>query len=114
MTKLATIPAEDPNDQSGRENTLNVLIKHFDEDFDTIPDFAFLVAEVEKEKLPPEQKKTGAMNSTYDKLSPAAYKYVFDLPAKFRKAWDHPDPWEREKWRTGIRAEFEKMNKNKV
>jgi hypothetical protein len=77
--------------RSGREDTLNVLIDRFDEDFETIPDFAFLVAEVEKE-LTPEQKKTGAMQSTYDKLSLAEYKYVFDEPAKFREAWDHPDP----------------------
>jgi hypothetical protein len=90
-TRSATIPAEDLTDQSGREDTLNVLIDRFDEDFETIPDFAFLVAEVEKE-LTPEQKKTGAMQSTYDKLSLAEYKYVFDEPAKFREAWDHPDP----------------------
>jgi hypothetical protein len=54
------------------------------------------------------------MNEAYDKLSPSEYKHVFDLPGKFREAWDHPDPWQKEKWRTGIRAEFAKMNKNKV
>jgi hypothetical protein len=112
-TRSASTPANDPNDQSGREDTLNVLIDRFDEDFDTVPDFAFLVAEVEK-TLTPEQMKTGAMKNTYEKLSPAEYKYVFDVPAKFREAWDHPDPWQREKWRTGIRAEFAKMNKNQV
>jgi hypothetical protein len=85
-----------------------VLIDRFDEDFDTIPDFAFLVAEVEKE-LTPEQKKTGGMKSTYNKLSPAEYKYMFDVPAKFREAWDHPAPWQQEKWRTAIWAEFEKF-----
>jgi hypothetical protein len=95
-TRSATIPAEDPNNQSGREDTLNVLIDHFDEDFKMIPNAAFLVAEVKKE-LTPEQKETGAMKSTYDKLSPAEYKYVFDLPATFREAWDHPDPWRQEK-----------------
>jgi hypothetical protein len=58
-----------------------------------IPDSAFLVAEVEKE-LTPEQKKTGAMNSTYHKLSPAEYNYVFVVPAKSREAWGHPDPWQ--------------------
>jgi hypothetical protein len=111
-TRSATNPAEDLNDQSGREDTLNVLIDHFDEDFDTIPDFTFLVAEVKKE-LTPEQKKTGGMNSTHAKLLPAEYKYVFDLPVKCREAWDHPDPWQREKWRTGIQAEFAKMTKKK-
>jgi hypothetical protein len=54
------------------------------------------------------------MNEAYDKLSPSEYKHVFDLPGKFREAWDHPDPWQKEKWRTGIRAESAKMNKNKV
>ena len=112
-TRSATKPAADPIDQPGREDTLNVLIDRFDEDFESIPDFAFLVAEVEK-SLTPEQMKTGAMNETYNKLSPAEYKHVFDVPAKFREAWDHPDPWQREKWRSGINAEFAKMNKNKV
>jgi hypothetical protein len=32
-TQLATIPVEDPKDQSGREDTLNVLIDGFDADF---------------------------------------------------------------------------------
>jgi hypothetical protein len=78
-----------------------------DEDFDTIPDFAFLVAGEEK-NLSPEQKRTGAMDETYNKLSPAEYKHVFNVPAKFREAWDHPDPWQRAKWQTGIHAEFVK------
>jgi hypothetical protein len=111
--ELANAPIVDPIDQSGREDTVNVLIDRLDEDFETIPDFAFLVAEVEK-NLSPEQMKTGAMDKTYGKLSPAEYKHVFDLPAKFREAWDHQAPWQRAKWRTGTHAEFAKMNKNKV
>jgi hypothetical protein len=107
------VPTADPINQSGREDTVNVLIDRFDEDFDTIPDFAFLVAEVEN-NLSPEQMKTGAMDETYDKLSRAEYKHAFDVPAKFREAWDHSDPCQRAKWQTGIRAEFAKMNKNKV
>jgi hypothetical protein len=89
------------------------LIDQLDEDFETIPDFDFLVAEVEKNLLP-EQMKTGVMEKTYGKLSPAEYKHVFDVPAKFPEAWDHQDPSQRAKWRTGIHAEFAKMNKNKV
>jgi hypothetical protein len=42
----ATTPAEDPIDQSGREGTINMLIDRIDDDF------AFLVAEVEKNLLP--------------------------------------------------------------
>jgi hypothetical protein len=49
-TRFATIPDEDPNDQSGRDG--------YDEDFDVIPDLAFLVAAVRK-TLTPEQNKTG-------------------------------------------------------
>jgi hypothetical protein len=52
--------------------------------------------------------KAGSMNEAYDKLFPSEYKHVFDVPGKFCEAWDHPDPWQREKWRTGIRAEFAK------
>jgi hypothetical protein len=59
----ATTPTADPINQSGREDTVIVLIDPLDEDFDTIPDFAFLVAEVEN-NLSPEQKKTGAMDET--------------------------------------------------
>jgi hypothetical protein len=46
--RSATIASEDPTNQSGREDTPNVLIDCFDEDFDTIPNFAFLVADAEK------------------------------------------------------------------
>jgi hypothetical protein len=88
------MPTADPINQSGREDTVNVLIDQFDEDFDTIPDFAFLVAEVEK-NLSLEQMKIGAMDETYDKLSPAEYKHISTYLQKFREAWDHPDPWQR-------------------
>jgi hypothetical protein len=60
-------------DQSGREDTINVLIDRFDKDF------AFLVQEVDK-NLSPEPMKTGAMKEIYNKLSPAEYKHVLDVP----------------------------------
>jgi hypothetical protein len=109
----ATTPTEDPNDQSGREDRINVLIDQFDKDFESIPDFAFLVSEVEK-NLSPEHMKAGTMNEAYNKLSPSEYKHVFDVPGEFREAWDHPDPLQKEKWWAGIRADLAKMNKNKV
>jgi hypothetical protein len=108
--QLATKPTEDPITQSGREDTINVLIDGFDEDLKSIPYFAFLVAGVEK-NLSPEQKKTGSMNEAYDKLSASEYKHVFDVPGKFREKWDYPDPWQKETWWTGNRAEFARMNK---
>jgi hypothetical protein len=30
---------------------------------------------------------------------------------KFREVWDHPNPWQQEKWRTGFGAEFAKIKK---
>ena len=32
-----------------------------------------------------------------------------DEPTTFQEAWNHPDPVEREKWRTAIRKEFHDM-----
>jgi hypothetical protein len=78
--------------QSGREYTANVLIDQFDEDFVTISDFAFLVAEVEK-NLSLEQMKTGAADETHNKMSPAGYNHVSNVPANVLEEWDHPDPW---------------------
>jgi hypothetical protein len=56
-----------------------VLIDQFNEDFNTIPNCAFLVVKIEI-TLSPEQMKTELMKSIYDKLSPTEYKYVFDVP----------------------------------
>jgi hypothetical protein len=63
---LGTAPTDDPTNQSGKEDTVNVLIDQLDEDFDT-PDFAFLVAEVEN-NLSTEQKKTGAMDESVQQI----------------------------------------------
>jgi hypothetical protein len=54
--QLAMKPTEDPITQSGKEDTINVLIDRFDKNFESIPNFAFLEAEVEK-NLSPEQTK---------------------------------------------------------
>ena len=37
-----------------------------------------------------------------------------DLPKTFCKAWDHPDPENRTKWREAIRKEFRSMIKQGV
>ena len=51
----------------------------------------------------------------YDELDPSQYKDVFeDVPTKFHDAWDHPEPFQRKKWREAIEKEFSKMDSKKV
>ena len=45
-----------------------------------------------------------------NELLPEQYKDVFEAPARYEQAWDHPDPFQREKWREAIEKEFSKMN----
>ena len=49
-----------------------------------------------------------------EKLNPSQYKDLFDKPMTFNDAWNHPDPFQRKKWREAIRKEFAKMNLKKV
>ena len=49
-----------------------------------------------------------------DKIPPNVYRDLFTSPTKFNDAWNHPDPWQRLKWREAIIKEFEKMEKLKV
>ena len=43
------------------------------------------------------------------KLDPSRYKDVFEDPKSFDEAWNHPDLFQREKWRDAIMKEFSKM-----
>ena len=47
-------------------------------------------------------------------LDPSQYKDKFDKPESFEAAWDHPDPFQRSKWREAINKEFRKMEERKV
>ena len=42
-------------------------------------------------------------------INPSSYKDTYKIPTKFQEAWHHPDPYQREKWRTATRTEFNKM-----
>ena len=60
-----------------------------------------------------------AMSATLDpknpeSLKPEEYKDAFTNPNNFQEAWNHPCPFQREKWREGIRKEFKKMNERRV
>jgi hypothetical protein len=50
----------------------------------------------------------------YEKLNPSLYKDMFENPKTFDEAWNHPDPFQRKKWREAILKEFSKMNQNRV
>ena len=47
-------------------------------------------------------------------LDPSKYKDVFEKPSSFDEAWNHPDEFQRTKWREAITKEFDKMELNKV
>ena len=47
-------------------------------------------------------------------LDPSTFKDKFEVPNSFDEAWNHPDPFQRERWREGIRKEFTKMNQKQV
>lgn len=63
-----------------------------------------------------------AMAATEDKTSeidcektdPSKHKGMFETPERFEKAWNHPEPFQRRKWREGISKEFTKMENNEV
>jgi hypothetical protein len=39
---------------------------------------------------------------------------MFEVPASFDEAWNHPCEFQRAKWREAITKEFNKMDSNKV
>ena len=44
-----------------------------------------------------------------EEVDPSKYKDMFDNPKGHHDAWNHPDPFQREKWRAAINKEFTKM-----
>ena len=50
----------------------------------------------------------------YDDLDPSKYKATFEVPMTFMEAWDHPEPFQRKKWRAAIAKEFMKMEDRQV
>ena len=76
-----------------------VMVDKLDEDVNELAyDMAFKAAE----ELDP------------TKIDPSKYKDLFDKPGNFNEAWNHPDTFQRNKWREAIMKEFDKMELNKV
>ena len=46
-----------------------------------------------------------------ENINPSSYKDHFTIPLTFDDAWNHPDPFQRKKWREAIGTEFQKWNK---
>jgi Reverse transcriptase (RNA-dependent DNA polymerase) len=49
-----------------------------------------------------------------NKEDPTTYKDTYEPPATFKQAWDHQDPWKRERWREANSKELKKMEDLKV
>jgi hypothetical protein len=50
----------------------------------------------------------------YAKIDLSTYKDIFESPKTFGEARNHPDEFQREKWRVAIMKEFDKMDWCKV
>ena len=40
--------------------------------------------------------------------------HTFDVPTTFDKAWNHPDEFQRHKWRKAVEKELDKMKQMEV
>ena len=107
---------EEPDQAAGREEadvSAAVLIDRLSEDFDEREtDYAFFVTEVLGQG--PETEKVVSKIKEFEKIPRSAWKDMFDNPTTYDEAWNHPDPWQRKKWREAITLEFKKMNDHKV
>jgi len=47
-------------------------------------------------------------------LDPSKHRDTFEVPKNYSEAWNHPDKFQRDKWREAINTEFERMNNRGV
>ena len=47
-------------------------------------------------------------------MDPHNYKDIFQDPFTFNEVYNHPDPFQRAKWREAIKKEFDKMEEQNV
>ena len=62
--------------------------------------------------LPPPVYQQDKMDP--EKMDPTRFKYLFTNPTSFEAAWNHPEPFQRKKWRAAIIKELTKMNETRV
>ena len=100
------------NRPTGRERAALVLDDYKDKDKafyeelqNLLPDFAFTAAMMTK-TMEPSEAPTNEPNAEPTELNKE--------PSKFREAWDHEDPEQRQKWRDAIRKELRDMTNRGV
>ena len=49
-----------------------------------------------------------------ESMDPNTFKDKYEIPSNFLAAWNHPDPFQREKWRAAITKELDKMKEMNV
>ena len=64
--------------------------------------------------FPEELAMTASTNIDPSTLRPDQYKDHFTVPSNYDEAWDHPCPFQRNKWHTAIKLELAKMNERTV
>ena len=105
-----------PDSQSGRETQAN-FAANFPEEFIEI-DIANAAMWIDKYGANFETMNDTGLAAPktidYTKVDPSKYKDIFNDPTSFDEAWNHPDPFQRMKWREAILKEFKKMNEQKV
>jgi hypothetical protein len=37
-------------------------------------------------------------------------RYIVEKPTNYDEAWNHPDPWQRDKWGEAMKGELKKMS----
>ena len=95
----------------GDDAAMLTILQHvaIDRMCESFPEILMLSSEVlDSTKKDPDWK------NWYKNIPESAYKDHFDVPNSFDEAWNHPDPWQRDKWRAAILKEFDKMNALKV
>jgi hypothetical protein len=77
-------------------DSANILLDRYSSDFD------YALSAVNTEASNP------------DNIAPTSYKDVYDIPHNFSQAWNHPQKWQRSKWRAAVKLELDKMAQYEV
>jgi hypothetical protein len=85
--------------------------KDFGSEFDVEPDYACLLMETGQGA---EMDKEVSKIKNFEIIPQSAWKDIFENPSNNDEAWNHPDPWQREKWREAIILKVKKMEDHKV
>jgi Reverse transcriptase (RNA-dependent DNA polymerase) len=56
-------------------------------------------------------EKVDSIVHAFDNVKPIKYKDMFEVPLTFEQAWNHPCPWQRQRWRAAILLELAKMKR---